>query len=57
MVRRKIEAESHKIQVVQVRVSPAEKQVLVKAAAQAGLGLSAWIRALALKEARRLGVK
>ena len=46
-----------KAQAIQVRVSPAEKQVLVEAASKAGLGLSAWLRALALREARRLGVK
>jgi uncharacterized protein (DUF1778 family) len=57
MVRRKIEVEEQKVQAVQMRVSPDEKQVLMKAAAKAGIGLSTWLRALALKEARRLGVK
>lgn len=57
MVRRKVEPEEQKAQVIQVRVSPADKRILAAAAAKAGLGLSAWLRALALKEARRLGVK
>jgi len=57
MVRRKIEAEVHKVQVIQVRVSPGEKRILAGAAAKAGLGLSAWLRTLALKEARKLGMK
>ena len=56
MVRRKMEAE-HKVKIVQVRVSPAEKEVLVAAAAKAGLGLSAWLRLIGLREARGLARK
>ena len=42
---------------VQIRVSPIQKRILVDAAAVAGLELSSWLRALAIKEAHRLGVK
>jgi uncharacterized protein (DUF1778 family) len=42
---------------VQIRVSEEQKKVMAEAAAKAGLELSGWLRALALKEARRLGVK
>jgi hypothetical protein len=45
----------HKVQVVQVRVSPEDKRIMAAAAARAGLGISAWLRALALK--RRRGVR
>ncbi len=42
---------------IQVRVTEEEKRLLTEAAQKAGSGLSAWLRAVALKEARRLGVK
>jgi len=35
----------------------AQKRVLVEAAGKAGLGISAWMRSVALREARKLGVK
>jgi uncharacterized protein (DUF1778 family) len=55
MVRRKRET-GHKIQVIQVRVNPEDKRIMAAAAAKTGLALSAWLRALALKEAHRMGV-
>ena len=42
---------------IQIRVNEEQKKTLAQAAAKAGLELSSWLRALALKEARRLGVK
>jgi uncharacterized protein (DUF1778 family) len=41
----------------QIRVSEQQKRILAEAAAKAGLEVSSWLRALALNEARRLGVK
>lgn len=42
---------------IQIRVSEEQKRILADAAAKAGLEVSSWLRALALNEARRLGVK
>jgi uncharacterized protein (DUF1778 family) len=42
---------------VQIRVTAEQKLILAEAAAKAGLEVSSWLRALALSEARRLGVK
>jgi uncharacterized protein (DUF1778 family) len=42
---------------VQIRVTEEQKLILAEAAAKAGLEVSSWLRALALNEARRLGVK
>lgn len=37
---------------IQLRVSVADKRAMVKAAKKAGIGLSAWLRKVGLKEAR-----
>jgi hypothetical protein len=42
---------------IQIRVNEEQKRILSEAATRAGLDVSGWLRALALKEARRLGVK
>ena len=42
---------------IQIRVSEKQKQAMVEAAAATGQDLSNWLRGLALKEVRRLGVK
>jgi uncharacterized protein (DUF1778 family) len=52
MKRRKSKAE-RKDEVIQLRVSPEQKQTLVQAAKSAGLELSAWLRSLGLREATR----
>jgi uncharacterized protein (DUF1778 family) len=52
MKRRKPKAES-KNEVIQLRVSPEQKQTLMQAAKAAGLELSAWLRSLGLREAAR----
>jgi uncharacterized protein (DUF1778 family) len=45
---------STKDDVVRMRVTPAEKQALTAAAEREGLGLSAWLRQLALRAAGAL---
>ncbi|MGO8802275.1 plasmid mobilization protein [Candidatus Binatus sp.] len=52
MKRRKPKAE-RKAEMIQLRVSPEQKQTLVQAAKAAGLELSAWLRSLGLREANR----
>ena len=42
---------------IQIRVSEEQKRILTEAAKKAGLEMSSWLRALALREARRLGVR
>jgi uncharacterized protein (DUF1778 family) len=42
---------------IQIRVNEEQKRILAEAAAKAGLEVSNWLRALALNEARRLGIK
>jgi uncharacterized protein (DUF1778 family) len=42
---------------VQIRVTQEQKRVMLEAATVTGQDLSNWVRGLALKEARRLGVK
>ena len=42
---------------IEVRVTDEEKRVLLEASQKSGAGLSSWLRTLALKQARRLGVK
>lgn len=50
--RRAIPAEKPlKDQLIQIRISADEKQALADVAARDGLGLSAWLRRLALREA------
>ncbi len=41
---------------IQIRVDNEQKKILVEAAKRAGLGLSAWIRGVALREAGHIGV-
>jgi hypothetical protein len=53
-IKKELERAEHSIR---IRVNQEQKSILVAGAARAGLGLSAWMRTLALKEARRLGVK
>lgn len=45
---------STKDDVVRMRVTPAEKEALTEAAERDGLGLSAWLRQLALRAAGAL---
>ncbi len=49
-------AEAIKTVTIKVRVDPAEKRELMWAARQMGLPLSVWMRSMALKEARVMGV-
>ena len=45
------------MQTIHLRVSPVQKQLIVAAAEGEGLDLSAWVRMVAVKAARRLGVR
>lgn len=49
-------AEAIKTVTIKVRVDPAEKRELAWAARQMGLPLSVWMRSMALKEARVMGL-
>jgi len=49
-------AAERKEKVIVIRVTADQKRRLEQAAGTAGLELSSWMRSLALKEARRLGV-
>jgi uncharacterized protein (DUF1778 family) len=42
---------------VQIRMTAEQKRIIEEAAGRTGLKPSTWLRALALREARRLGVK
>jgi uncharacterized protein (DUF1778 family) len=42
---------------IQIRVTAEQKRVMIEAAKNSGQNLSNWLRGLAMKEARRLGVK
>jgi hypothetical protein len=57
MVRGRKGAAVRKRILIQIRVDEEQKRTIGAAAAKAGLELSSWLRALALKEARRLGIK
>jgi len=46
-----------KMQTIHLRVTSVQKQLIVAAAEREGLDLSAWVRMVAVKAARRLGVK
>jgi len=53
MPRRKVKAE-RKEAVVRLRVTEEQRRMLFAAAQHAGLELSAWLRSLGLREARRI---
>ena len=57
MVRSRKPAVEKKSRYIQIRVTDEQRRTLIEAATDAGLELSSWIRSVALKEARRVGVK